>query len=309
MKKVINAVAVLCCLAMVLSMTGCFNIEIRVPTGSQNVTTTVGYQDYTTSGYADVTTVPAQEYTTIPSNTATTAPSTTAPSTTAPSSAKPSSSGKTPDQMDTEELIEYFNTCLNKIKTNKVGFTKSKLTSVLDLKLSNSAANALVSFVKGALLSETTDVTEVAKGSDSVNIMSPSGSTFVSNVFIGDLEGITCEKSGSDYIITAKVISQTNPEKNSGVMANIFDFITVDDVVSIYAPKVGATVERQNISVVFDGCYAKVTLDSKGNVKNYETYVQGVMNMYDASIKKGITINTDVAISLASKTAYTDFKY
>ena len=60
-----------------------------------------------------------------------------------------------------------------------------------------------------------------------------------------------------------------------------------------------------------DDCWNR-TLAYTQNLTMYHidtTYVKGVMNMYNASIKKGVTINTDLAVTLASTTDYTGFAY
>ncbi|MCH5197550.1 MAG: hypothetical protein J1E34_01475 [Oscillospiraceae bacterium] len=215
---------------------------------------------------------------------------------------------KTPDNMSSEELLSLFNSVLNSVKDDKVGFKKSKLTSVADLQLSNSAANTLVGFVKNALLSDTADEAVVNNGESGLDVMSPSGKTYVSSLAMSDIALISCVPSGEGYVIRVAVKGETNPA-DGGSLSRVFDYITVDDVVNIYAPKVGATVAKDDIEVVFSNCTATLNLNSDGTVKSYSTYVECVMNMYNASIKKVVTINTDLAITLSSTTNYTDFTY
>ena len=264
------------------------------------------------------TTLPQPADTTIPVTDATlptesAAESTTAAAPESTTAAAPESTTaaakKTPDQMSNDELLQFFNSSLNRIKTDKIGFKKSKLTSILDLQLSNSVANTLVGFVKSSLLSETADETTVAKGQGGNDVFSPSGKDYVSKLTMNDLTSIKCEKSGDLYIISLGVKGETNPTWDGSIMSRGFDFMTVDDVVNIYAPKVGATVAREDIEVIFSDCTAKLTVTADGQVQAYTTYVKGVMNMYNASIKKGVTIKPDMAITLASTTDYTDFVY
>lgn len=325
MKKTAKTVSLLCVVAMLFSFAGCFDVQIRItdPNSGSSVNDTVTQTPVTQISATEAPATSAPEQTTA-SEFTTAAPvgteekteaatekvtEKTTEKTTEKAKSESADTSVTPDKMDVEALLDYFNNTLNKVKSDSVGFTKSKLTSILDLQLSNSAANSVVGIVKSALLSETTDVTTVAKGESSVDVMSPSGQTFVSRMNMGDIEGITCEKDGANYVITATIVPQTNPEKTTGVMSDIFDFMTVDDVLDTYAPKVGATVAREDIVVDFSDCYAKLTVDANGKIQKYETYVKGVMNMNNASIKKVVTISTDVAVTLASKTEYTDFSY
>ena len=107
-------------------------------------------------------------------------------------------------------------------------------------------------------------------------------------------------------MIRLAVKGETNPTSNDSVMSRGFDFITVNDVLTTYAPKVGATVAQQDIRVVFSDCTAKLTVSADGIVSAYTTYVKGVMNLINATVT---VITTDVAVTLASTTDYTNFVY
>lgn len=216
---------------------------------------------------------------------------------------------KTPLEMSDEELLEWFNTNLNNVKESMPGFEKAKLTTVSDIVLSNQAANTLVGFVKSALLSEETETTTAVKGNSCVEIMSPDGERYASNLSVSDIKDITATVSGTSYVVTVTLPDAVNPTRDTGAYAKIFNIITVDDVVNTYAPKVGATVERKNIQVNYSGCYAKATFSPNGKVEKYETYVTCVVSLLDASVKKVVTINTDVDITLVSTTDYTNFSY
>lgn len=305
----------LACVSLLLALTlsACFNVkvEIVVPATNPAPTSPSAPTDAPTEAPAPTeeseAPVPAEEPS-APEEQATASPETpSAPETTAPEPA--TEVQKTPDQMSNEELLTFFNDSLNRIKTDKVGFRKNKLTSILDLQLSNSAANTLVGIVKNSLLSETGDEASVGKGQDGTGVFSPSGKSYVSTLKPEDLTSISCRKEGESYVISLGVKGETNPGLEGSIMSRGFDFITIQDVVDIYAPKVGATVARENIEVVFSDCTATLTVKADGTVEHYKTYVQGVMNMYDASIKKVITISTDLAVKLASTTEYTDFAY
>ena len=313
-KRMKKRFCVVCCLACALLMLGgCFNVHIDLP---QRPTTTTDPYSYQTQ---PSTTAPAysQPATTAPPYSQTsTEPSGTQPATTAqapattqqPATEATTAAPKTPDQMNTAELLNFFNASLNRVKTDNVGFTKHKVTAVLDLQLSNSLANTLVGLVKNSLLSENGETETVAKGQSGVNVFSPVGKPYVSNLTLNDLTSITCTREGSGYVIRLGVKGETNPAEGS-IMSRGFDYMTVDDVVNIYAPKVGATVAREDISVVFSDCTAELHVNADGVISAYTTYVKGVMNMYNASVKKGVTINTDLAVTLASTTDYTGFTY
>ena len=208
--------------------------------------------------------------------------------------------------MSAAEQLSYFNIALNRIKAEKAGFKKSKLTATEDISLSNSLANSLVSLVKGALLSETATETVVNKGESSDAVMSPDNAAFVSQLTEEDVEKIDVVPAGGGYTVTVYVKDETNPEAAGSRFSRIFEFMTVDDVINTYAPKVGAEVARENIEVAFNGCYARATIDAEGNVTEYETFVKATMTLKNARVR---VITTDVTAVLSSTTRYTDFSY
>ena len=208
--------------------------------------------------------------------------------------------------MSRSDQLLYFNAAVNRIKTGKIGFRKSKLTATEDIVLSNTLANSLVSLVKGALLSENAAETDVARGENSDAVMSPYNVPYVSRLTDADVQTIEAVPQNGGYVITVYVKGETNPESAGSICSRIFEFLTVDDVVNTYAPKVNAEVAREDIEVVYDGCYAKATVDPSGALLEYETYVKATMTLKNARIR---IITTDVTAVLASTTKYTDFRY
>ncbi len=304
--------------AAVLTLGGCFDVDIDLKNGGASGTTVTDPYSYSppaTQAYVPATQAPVPEMpsmtdipTTLPVNVP--VPSTEFhddydlpeynTTTAAPV--------KTLEEMTDDEVIGYFNSTLNTVKQQRLGFKKSKLTSVLDVQLSNSAANSVISLIKSALLSDTAEETTVNKGDLSVDVMSPSGADYVSQITADDVTSVKVTKNGDNYVIRIDMKDLVNPDKSSAY-GRLFDFITVDDVMNTYAPKVGATVKKENVEVDFSGCYAELTVDPADRIVGYTTYVQGTMNMKNASVKKVITINTDVALSLGSTTEYTNFVY
>lgn len=306
MKKLLSLCLIL---ALATALSGCFKVDIDLPVNavptSEAPATAAPVEPSTLAPVTEIpTTLPVitEPVSTTEYHDDYDLPAYTVPVTTTEPAPKALS------DMSQDEVIAYFNKTLNTVKSQSVGFKKSKLTSILDLKLSNSMANSLVSFVKGALLSDTAEETVVNKGESSVDVMSPSGAAYASDIASADVSSVKVTKSGENYVITVNMKDMTNPDKASSY-GKLFDFITVDDVVNTYAPKVGATVAKENIEVVFSGCYAELTVDANDGIVKYTTFVKGIMNMKDASIKKVVTINTDLAVTLGSTTDYTNFVY
>lgn len=293
-----------CAVALALSacmLSSCMKVNITFPDNS----VTVAQIQTTAPAVNEIITLPPVETTAQAEQTTAAQEITTA----APEQTTVQETEKAPTEMSDSELLEWFNLNLNDVKQSMPAFERAKLTTVSDIQLSNQAANTLIGFVKSALLSEETEIKNASKGESCVEIMSPDGERFTSHLAMEDIKDISVSTSGTSYVVTVTLPDAENPTKDSGAYAKIFNFITVDDVVNTYAPKVGATVDRKNIKVTYSGCYAKATFSTDGKVEAYETYVTCVMSLKDATVKKVVTINTDVDITLASTTNFTKFAY
>lgn len=292
MKKLISLVL---SLVIVLSLSSCMKVNITLPEKELGVD----------SGASENTTAKPQETVTLPEITTSPAENTTA----APENTTAAPVQKTPLTMSKAELLDWFNLSLNNVKEGMPGFKRAKQTTVADISLSNQLANTLVSFVKGMLLSEEVEEKTATKGQSCVEIMSPDGERYVSQLSMADVKDISVMAQGTGYAVTVTLPDAVNPTKDEGAYAKIFNFITVDDVMNTYAPKVGATVARNNVKVTYSGCTAKAVISPDGKIESYNTYVTCVVSLKDATVKKGVTINTDVDFTLVSTTDYTNFAY
>lgn len=296
-------------LSICLLMCSCVSINSTIPVVATdpagNVVTKAdpvnGYQ----VNYYNLNTAP----TGITADPGTAAPSaavtqpTAAPTTQAPAVSLPA----TLDSLSTDQAkLDFFNSSLNRIKTQNAGFKKAKQTLGTDMTLSNALVNAVASALKDSLLPNDTTETVVNKGDSSVDIMYPPGKDYVSALTLADCSSITCEQSGANFVITVRLADATNPDKENSAYAKIFEFITVDDIMNTYAPNMNATVERENVFFDFAGCYAKATISADGTPIEYETYVNGTMRLTEGKIK-GFT--TDLSIVLSSTTLFTDFQW
>ena len=299
MKKLVSLVL---CIVIVFSVSSCMKVHVVLPETNLGVNTVI--PENTTAVPQEIVTLPelttsAPEATTAPFGTVTPAPENT---TAAPVQ-------KTPINMSKDELLGFFNTSLNNVKEGMPGFKRAKQTTVADIVLSNQLANTLVGFVKGMLLSEEVEEATATKGQSCVELMSPDGERYVSQLTMADVKDINVMAQGTGYAVTVTLPDAVNPTKDAGAYAKIFNFITVDDVVNKYAPKVGATVAKNNIKVTYSGCTAKAVISADGKIQSYSTYVTCVIELKDATVKKGVTINTDVEFTLVSTTDYTNFTY
>ena len=204
------------------------------------------------------------------------------------------------------EFLEFFNTSLNKLKTETPALTKEKQVKTTDVQLSNPLGQSVVSIVKDKFLSEEVVTTPIAKGDTAAAIanISPDGKDFVSTLTMADIKSIThTTDANGNYVITVNAPDMTSPDPVNSPYAKVFIFLTIDDVMNTYAPDIGATVDRNNVSLVFKDCSATATITPDGKVVAYETTLNINMILQGAKIK---VITTDVDASLLSHTVYKD---
>ncbi len=206
------------------------------------------------------------------------------------------------------EWLAFFNTAVNKLKTDGPSFSKAKRTQTADIQLSNSLAQAYVSTAKDKYLSDETVVTEVSKGdtAKAVAVVSPDGESYVSNLTMDDIKSISYSTNADgNYEITINMPDSTNPDLSSS-FAKIFEFMLVDDVMDTYAPNMGATVDRTNVSLEYSGCYASAVITPQGQLISYHTTVSANMILKSAKIS---IVTTDLDALLYSDTDYTNISW
>lgn len=305
-------------LAMCLALAGCVSINSQIPAVATdpngNVVTKADQNGFQVNYYNvnNGTSVLADPNTTntpvTPQPTAeavaTVAPETTVPAPVVESTTQPPVA--TGLFATDAQALSYFNTAVNKVKEQTAGFTKSKKTVGTEMVLSNALVNAIANAIKDSLLPNDTTVTTVTKGQSSNDIMSPPGKNYASALTIEDIQSITTEQTADGCVITVALPDMTNPDAQNSAYAKIFEFITVDDIMNIYAPNMNATVEREDVFFDFAGCYAKATISADGTLTAYETFVSGTMRLTNGKVR-GFT--TDLSILLSSTTTYSDFQW
>lgn len=203
------------------------------------------------------------------------------------------------------EWLEFFNTALNKLKTDGPALTKEKQVVTTDIQLSNPLGQTVVAVAKDQLLDEELVTTPIAKGDKAAAIanISPDGKNYVSTLTMSDVKSIThTTDTNGNYVITINAPEMTNPDV-SGPYGKVFIFLTVDEVMESYAPDIGAKVERNNVTLLFSNCSATATITPDGKVVAYETTLNINMILKEAKIA---VITTDVDAKLLSKTQYKD---
>lgn len=286
-----------------VSVVGMLGVSTSTGSGTPPVADTTAPQVQTPDANQNQQTTPPVQ--TTPENT-TVAPVQTPENTTAAPTNDTTAPAPTNGPQTDAEYLEFFNTALNKLKTDTPALTKEKQVKTTDVQLSNPLGQSVVSLVKERFLSEEVVSTPIAKGDKASAIanISPDGKDFVSTLTMSDIKSITHTTDGSgNYVITVNAPDMTSPDPVNSPYAKVFIFLTIDDVMNTYAPDIGATVDRNNVSLEFKNCSATATITPDGKVVAYETTLNINMILQGAKIS---VITTDVDATLFSHTVYKD---
>ncbi len=194
----------------------------------------------------------AQEQTTLPvaAQTDTTETETTLPAEEDSSEAE----NKTPETA--EEIVEYFNTCANKVKTEAVKVVKNfEKRKVGDLKAPKAIEGMGQSLTETFLGDDNDPIVYGTKEEIRTNYIVPD-KDYVSRLTAGDVVTATCKDNGKTYEIYFKLKNEKNPVSGKGV-GSVCDVIEAHDV----AKKAPAFVKE--LSTNYTNCEVTATIDKE----------------------------------------------
>lgn len=186
--------------------------------------------------------------------------------------------------------LNYFNTAVNKIKSQKVGYTKHHVMEV------KGNVDGIPSWLVGLVTKNKT--TTMAKGADNTDDFPVGGYNWVSKLTINDIKDITFKQNGDNYEFYITLGQEKNPTKGNSSYGRIFSVIDANGA----AEMVGGALK--SISMMYHDGYAKAVINSKtGRVISAEFSAS-------ADIEANIMLVGDIsAKDIISTESYTDFKY
>ena len=166
------------------------------------------------------------------------------------------------------EQLAYFNLVANKVRDEKPGFSTEYLEKIEKISLSGAAAiaNPIVEMVKNQLMPGEWKYETFAKGTDNKGKFLSEITPF--ELRSGDVASINSVKSGENWVMTVKIVSENNPAKPTG-SANaraypiasrqeVFDEITgISDLIS---------ADINNATLRYHSGYITLTVNPKGQV-------------------------------------------
>ncbi len=200
-----------------------------------------------------------------------------------------------PDNYTKEQALELFNTALNKVKTEKPAFTKEHVIKLETFE--TSVANTIVNLLKPVLFPEKLITTNVSKGENCDAVFPVEDKTFASRVTMSDIQDITVTKEGENYVLTVTMPETTNPENGDDAYGRIFKCKTRQDAKDEYAEKVKAKIDLNKVTMRFNNCSAKLTLNPQGQVIHYYQYIKSTLNITGVEVMgiKDISLSGDAA--------------
>ncbi len=193
------------------------------------------------------------------------------------------------------EIVELFNTAVNKVKPEAVKVTKNyEKRTVNRLELPSALQSMSDTFINEVMKDDTEPIVYATKQEIRDNYMVPN-QDYGSKLKASDVEKAVCKDNGKEYEIYILVKSQKNPTAGSGV-GSAFDVIESNEL----AEKAPAFLKE--FTTEYYNCVVKVNIDKQsGRVihANYSTplIMNVVVNLLGThSVVVGVTFEKDYTI-------------
>ncbi len=246
----------------------------------------------------------------------TTEPTTATPTTQAPTTAKPVTTTKKPTTTakptttkkavtaptSKKDIVNLYNSAAANAAKAKPGYTKSRTTSLKNLKMGALANISVVRETVGNFLGEGSSTETVKKGSfDGKSLVK-------SSLKESDITSATCKLSEDKkyYIVSITVKNETNPLKDKSALGRFTnDFTDINEINSGLA-EAGASVGSITIKTT------SVTINAKIGVEN-NRFASLTHNIKMSAVLKDIKYTfvkvNEATSDLETKVVYSDFKY
>ena len=196
----------------------------------------------------------------------------------------------------TEELVAYFNTCANKVKTDATKVVKNfEKRSVGGITVPSALQSTADTMMNKYMADDTEPIVYATKEEIRDNFIVPN-QDYVSCLKASDVVKADYKDNGKEYVIYLKIKDEKNPRAGSGVGA-------VCDVIETYeiADKAGSLLEE--FSTEYYNCEVTATIDKETGRMVHAVYktplkMLMVVNMFGThSVGADITFTKDYTIT------------
>ena len=222
----------------------------------------------------------------------------------ADTSVNPSDDAATPDENknqesafgSTEELVAYFNSCANKVKTEATKVVKNyEKRTVNDIVVPSALQSTAETMMNKYMADDTEPIVYATKEEIRDNFIVPN-QDYVSCLKASDVVKADYKDNGKEYVIYIKLKDEKNPRAGSGVGS-------VCDVIETYeiAEKAGSLLEE--FSTEYYNCEITATIDKATGRMTHAVYktplkMLMVVNMLGThSVSADITFTKDYTIT------------
>lgn len=196
----------------------------------------------------------------------------------------------------TEELVAYFNTCANKVKTESTKVVKNfEKRSVSDIVMPSVLQSTAETMMNKYMADDTEPIVYATKQEIRDNFIVPN-QDYVSRLKASDVAKADYKDNGKEYVIYFKIKDEKNPRAGSGVGA-------VCDVIETYeiADKAGALIKE--FTTEYYNCEITATIDKETGRMVHAVYktplkMLMVVNMFGThNVGASITFTKDYTIT------------
>ena len=154
----------------------------------------------------------------------------------------------------TEEMVEYFNKCANKVKPDAKKVVKNYEKRNVDVLVVPKALESMSdTFINEVMADDTEPIVYATKEEIRENFIVP-GQDYVSRLKASDVAKADCKDNGKEYIIYFKLKDEKNPKAGSGV-GSVCDVIETHEI----AEKAPSFLE--DFSATYYNCEVTATID------------------------------------------------
>ncbi|MBO7179057.1 MAG: hypothetical protein J6V78_01840 [Clostridia bacterium] len=207
-----------------------------------------------------------------------------------------------PVEKSSEEILNYFNSLVNSVKTEKPAMyyrfeknvpndslkvTKAGQEQAEEIDSSLSALNDAAKAVKDLMLENIKETSgDLAFGADNADIMLVQGESFASKLTVDDIKYATMTEVGDKYYITIEFNDIAEAEAKE-ILSKAFNLRDKADILnSEEFAKTKAYLELKDYSVVYSGCKITATVNRLTNKIENMNYFKAA-NVTASALGKG----------------------
>jgi hypothetical protein len=197
----------------------------------------------------------------------------TAEETSAVTTTEPPVISKTPQPQSVAEVLNYFNTVMDSVKTDKPAVAPKVSKNVGSIETENAKLKAAIPTIKKYMLNTKAD--GAALGDDLTNIFPVKGQAWSSKLSVNDVRYASCLEALKTYEITIRFKDETDPLPLTSSIGKAFDITEKASILKEFE-KAADYIKVDSLSLVYTGCYIRCTVDRATDQVLSVTYILNV---------------------------------